>query len=338
MKRLWKTSFLFVLALTMILPLSGCNFGSSPIPDPPPKLSIPLNKLNVDWDKAVADALDASIYTSDDQDILLTFSEYDDISLSVSDHTIACNVDIAFSSPSSAYRKISYLLRALNAAAKEQDDRITESDLFTYGGLYDVADLQVKITSEQGVYIDDTLPAGEHRRRGLRLSGDNLSVEWYACADRFRELYPSDYDPTITGAAIVPYVSSDEGNEKAPILALSIGVLPGTSQQEAKEAGLKAMETFNQLCQRFDPSISDFSYSEYGGVYDYIFMAIKIVELDVSADILLDDKNTFYLMWLEPGEYENLDDNIGFDEELNKIITETIFEYMGYPTDILYEN
>ena len=325
MKRLWKTSFLFVLALTMILPLSGCNLGASPIPDPPPKLSIPLNKLNVDWDKAIADALDASIYTSDDQDILLTFSEYDDISISVSDHTIACNVDIAFSSPSSAYRKISYLLRALNAAAKEQDDRIPESDLFTYGGLYDVADLQVKATSEQGVYIDDTLPAGEHRRRGLRLSGDNLSVEWYACADRFRELYPSDYDPTITGAVISPYTYKDE----VPIVTLLIGVLPGTSQQEAKEAGLKAMETLNQLCQRFDPSIPDFSYSEYGGVYDHIFSLIGVIELDTSEDILDSDLlNALYYMWLEPGECKDLDDYAGYDEEIESIAANKIAEYM----------
>ncbi len=317
---------LSLLLCTFILPLSGCNLGASPIPDPPPKLSIPLNKLNVDWDKAVADALDASIHTSsDDQDILVTFSKYDDISITVSDHTITCNVDIAFSSPSSVYRKISYLLRALNAAAKEQDDRITESDLFTYGGLYDVADLQVKITSEQGVYIDDTLPAGEHRRRGLRLSGDNLSVEWYACADRFRELYSSDYDSIITDAIISPYTYKDE----VPIVTLLIGVLPGTSQQKAKEAGLKAMKTLNQLCQRFDPSIPDFSYSEYGGVYDHVFSLIGVIELDTSEDILESDLlNALYYMWLEPGECKDLDDHTGYDEEIASIAANKIAEYM----------
>ena len=297
----------------MILPLSGCNFGSSPIPDPPPKLSIPLNKLNVDWDKAVADALKMVDVAVENGDLLFSLTDAD---IHVSDSDVVCNTTIdCYSNSSFVLRTMNYFLRALNSSAKGQDGRITDYDDNTYGGIYDVANLQIKTFSmDDDVFIDDTLAAGEHRQRGLRLSGKWLSIDMNVCYNQFRELYLSEYDPNVLNVNFLYMESDIEGN---PILfSLKIAVQSGMDQQKIKETTLNVLNTFNQLCQRQDSSLSDFTPSSYGGIYDHCAMILQVYEVDGPENMdSITEEDIYYDLWLDPGEYKDLNGKIKYDKD-----------------------
>ena len=311
MKRLWKTSFLFVLALTMILPLSGCNFGSSPIPDPPPKLSIPLNKLNVDWDKAIADAIEkVNAAVENDSEAIFSPSNIDVI---VSEKSIIFDVEMGYYNNSYLMLcTMNYILRALNSSAKEQDNRIIDYDHNTYGGIYDIADLQVKMYGKDGeVFIDDTLSAGEHRKRGLHLLGNFPSVDWSKCEIQIKELYLSGYNPDILAVQFAHFSNRNDEN----LIVLRVAAKKGLSQQRVKAATLAVMDTFSQLCQRQDPSITNFSEDSYDGIYSYASLFLWVFEAESLENAALTKDSTRYYMWLQPGEYKDLDKNTEFHLE-----------------------
>ena len=318
---------LSLLLCIFILPLSGCNNSSSPIAKPPSKFTIPFNKLNVDWDKAIEETIKkVNIAANNDDELIFSLSNAD---IDVSDNDITCNITInSYDNSYFALHTMNYILRVLNSSAKEQDDRIVDYDDNTYGGIYDIADLQVKMYGKNGdVFIDDHLSAGEHRQRGLHCTGDMLSVDWSRVGNTVRQLYSSNYDKNIFAAQFMFFAKDFDKKEDANSVCLMLVVKKGLGNQDLKSTTLEFMSTVNQICQRQDPSIVDFSTSSYGGIYNDNNLLLLVMESE-DGNLGYDDEMpdiTRYCMLLEPGKYEDLDNHTAYNETAKDILKDWMF-------------
>lgn len=276
-----------VLLVSLFL-LPGCTFSSRsefPLPkDSTPVFKVSYNKLHVDWDQAIADAYEimGRLYDGDKPKELTVQVEKDQIIVNYP----------GFSTESpfhffEAYSTLNFsndLLRSLNEAASQQDDRIPAAEAPLLGGIYDVFRLRVTMGDPSAPFIDDTLAAGEHRTRGLHLLNVPVSIDVFF--PKAQAVIEAPLQALVEKEPILEHVflslSMDYDNDidgiyiKQLQLYVSVFCAEGTDQKEILECSEKILRTINRLCQRQDPTIADPDENSYGGIYDYaslIFVA-----------------------------------------------------------------
>ena len=307
MKHIFRHLLLWTLLFSVLLTFSACS-STFPLPkDTSPVLKIPYDRLDVDWDKAISDAIaefcesrsviDINIEKEDDALFFTLVRYYDPGNLDSSDN---------YFPPYSALIDANNLLRILNQKAKEQDDRISDSGLFSYGGIYDVMDVSFTARSKktQTKVIDDTLTAGEHRKRGLIIKTTPISVDLfetgYMFSDCVADLYNSKFSrPSFIGGlgvAVNPFF------DDYPLCNISIHLkeeeINEKNIQAAASYGEKLLRTFNRFCQKQDPRIANPSDKSYGGAFDAFGICLSVDYED----------NVYYKMEFKPGEYGKIQD------------------------------
>ena len=287
-----KILSLLLSLLSFALVLSSCAFTSPenefPLPeDTSPVLKVPYDQLQVDWDKAIEDAITAfhainemayvEIQKTDDSfDFYAPFWSMEGYGISYT-----------------ALYEANILLRALNDAAAQQDNRISKADVFSYGSIYDVFTVHFQSGKDKIVYINDTLFPGEHRTRGLKLLTAPVSADLH-----YKSLEPVVYatlqSNTDSILSSVHFFSLCDGlkvwdsdldkeiwtPENKIFWELSLTFKKGTAREAMRAYSEKVLRTLNAICKRQDPSIPEPDESSYGGIFEHIELQFSVSTLE----------------------------------------------------------
>ena len=279
---------LSLLLLSLLLPLSGCgsNSLSVQIPEDTSKeLTLSPAKLNVDWDKAVKDALYSceQLLTSD-SDYL--FWSIQDAQVHIDDTSIVFDITLYDLDSINYIDSICLFMRTLNEAAMLQDKRIPSYGEFSMGGIYDVFETTIAAytsdnkTDPDSWYINDVLAPGEHRKRLPQPLDGSHAIPFHLLCSQLSSIFNTDSYPYLT-EDLDPSVYSEAVNIKNSSDSIEINFLIYTeglvSQKEFSSFCKTVLKTTSQLANRWNSQFKAPNGSYYGDFlkdYAVFFFAI----------------------------------------------------------------
>lgn len=317
---------LSLLLCIFILPLSGCTKTSAHVEfDEPPVFDIPPEQLTVDWEKAFQNAFQA-FSSSEEYDYSFSLPSLNGsylfqdsptgqpcLRLSMDIPILSQFLDEAFGpigKNSELLSLCSLLLKELNLAAQQQDSRITDAGSLTYGGIYDVLDLVLTVSSDGTTLLEDTLKAGEQRKRFLLSDNAALCVQEKVTSQLLCDYFTADRFPKLHSFSASLVTDTKIGDEIQPAMFFAYMYLEdGSSDRELQQYSEELLCVFQQICQRQDPRLAEASATSYGGAFDSIqMMVLTGIHSPTSEQADQDGNVSYYRLYMAPGKYKSLEE------------------------------
>ena len=291
---------LSLLLCIFILPLSGCGTDSDMyIPeDSSKRLTISPDRLNVDWDLAIASAV------QEDSD----FSSYvENADIFIDGTSITFDIAVSPNSPHYYMDNVCSLMRALNEAAMLQDKRIPSFGEFSLGGIYDVFGTTVIVytpdneANTDSWYINDVLAPGEHRKRLPQpLDGSPAVPLNIVCSQLEGIFQPVNYPLLERAGAFVAYPPSFLMQTDSIEISLLMSLNKDSSHNDLYSYSDALLRTICAIANRWDSRLklgNDNEYGEFLTTYSLYFISS------------IANSNDGYYVTSLPGEIVQLKDN-----------------------------